>query len=577
MRKLYQLKVLALLAILMLSTMAADAIDTYSGNFTITKDLTESRTSITGGGTITIAQGATFTNNGYLSLSSVQVYVHGKLVINSTSGSWKSNSSIHVYLNDGGSFEWNGNENFSSIPSYVYYYGYNAGTNGGGTVEVTKEGVAVESSTKSGYYDELTFTATPNSGYTFMNWTKGEGGEVIGTGPTISISCEENGRYQVYANFEREGFFCIEDYPSVTGEPVSLKQSAIGRVLCADGTISKNYSEAAHAGKTPVGMIAYIDWGAGKAYLVGLHDAGTNTLTASQAKNELTSLPVGPGGPWRVPTVDEWKKMFVPEDKDYPEYSVLFYCQDLHDMLVAASSGSLSMKDGLYWTMAESMDTEKSAYVVAVEETVFVNGIASEQTVHKAIFMDTEPSTEKNLLAFKEINITMDVTGVDFEERAESDGTMTLVRRLLSGTNEGQLADLTDFFTLAKTRDENAAITFSNGGDSPIAQIFIDSYDVSRIDCTRLVKFGAKYQTYADTRDSVNIVFDFRMEDRNGTPVSLGMSGSATVSMPYGSLVPAGKTPIVWNYNRETLMEENCYFVEFDPSTKVFSFTVSSF
>jgi hypothetical protein len=55
------------------------------------------------------------------------------------------------------------------------------------------------------------------------------------------------------------------------------------------------------------------------------------------------------------------------------------------------------------------------------------------------------------------------------------------------------------------------------------------------------------------------------------------MSGSATVSMPYGSLVPAGKTPIVWNYNRETLMEENCYFVEFDLSTKVFSFTVSSF
>ncbi|MBQ9187612.1 MAG: FIVAR domain-containing protein, partial [Prevotella sp.] len=46
------------------------------------------------------------------------------------------------------------------------------------------------------------FTASPNSGYKFKNWTKGAGGEVLGTDASINVTCEQNGQYQVYANFE---------------------------------------------------------------------------------------------------------------------------------------------------------------------------------------------------------------------------------------------------------------------------------------------------------------------------------------------------------------------------------------
>ncbi len=60
-------------------------------------------------------------------------------------------------------------------------------------------------SSSTGYKSTTyTFTASPNSGYKFKNWTKGAGGEVLGTDASINVTCEQNGQYQVYANFEAD-------------------------------------------------------------------------------------------------------------------------------------------------------------------------------------------------------------------------------------------------------------------------------------------------------------------------------------------------------------------------------------
>lgn len=575
MRKLYKLRVLALLAILMLSTMAAYAINAYQYSTTIKTDMTDDNITISGGGSITIAQGGSLTNNDYLSITGVTFTVRGKLVINSQRGSWSSSCNANVYLSDGGSFVWNGNEKFSTIPSHVRFYGFNAGTDGNGTVEATKDGVAVESNTQSGYYDELTFTATPSSGFRFMNWTKGADGEVLGTDPTISITCEENGKYQLYANFEREAYFSIEDYPSVTGQAVALKQSDFGRVVCSNGAISNNYSEAVNAGRTPEGMIAHIDWASGKALLVGLNYDGTNSLTAAEAKSQLANLPSAIGGLWRVPTVDEWKNLFIVAGSTDPISSSTFYYQDFRDMLYQASSGNVSTTDGPHWTIADDVDSEVSPTFSSPEEMVSVNGSTKLQTVYKATFSETNPSTPKYLLPLKEFNITLNLNGLDFEEKLESDSSTTLHMNIIAGTNEGQLMDMSEAFMVAKIRNENVVFSFSNGGESPIAKVTINRNDVSGINSNGLIRFGAKYLIYEDTPGNVNLVFDFRLEDKNGKPLNLG-DGTMTLTMPYETLVPAGKTPTVWCYNRSTLMEQ-AVDAQFDTSTKVLTFSVPSF
>ena len=131
--------------------------------------------------------------------------VYGTLAGNVVSGgsAWDRRSYINIYLSDGAKYNVTG---LSCVDgdSYLVYYGYDAATDGNGTVSV-KNGMDDVTSTSTGYKTTAyTFTATPADGYRFKNWTKGKGGEVLGTDASINVTCEQNGQYQVYANFESE-------------------------------------------------------------------------------------------------------------------------------------------------------------------------------------------------------------------------------------------------------------------------------------------------------------------------------------------------------------------------------------
>ncbi|MBR1549310.1 MAG: hypothetical protein IJ634_01585, partial [Bacteroidales bacterium] len=89
-----------------------------------------------------------------------------------------------------------------------------------------------------------TFTATPASGYKFKNWTKGAGGEVLGTDASINVTCEQNGQYQVYANFEQD----VPAGPQVrtlTGVPQGWTVQAGDPLTGVDSNADGSYSIAA--------------------------------------------------------------------------------------------------------------------------------------------------------------------------------------------------------------------------------------------------------------------------------------------------------------------------------------------
>ena len=116
---------------------------------------------------------------------------------------WSGRSYILVHLSDGAKYTVTG-LSCGDGDNYLVYYGYDAATDGNGTVSVKNGSTNVTSASKGYKTTTYTFTATPNDGYKFKNWTKGAGGEVLGTDASINVTCEQNGQYQVYANFESD-------------------------------------------------------------------------------------------------------------------------------------------------------------------------------------------------------------------------------------------------------------------------------------------------------------------------------------------------------------------------------------
>ena len=171
------------------------------GTTTITSDRTDNYIYIYDG-TLIINQGVTFTcNNAYFKIkgNGSKVELHGTLTGNVSDSNWASGV-INVYLSDGAKYTVTGQN--PPNESDLRYYGYDAATDGNGTVSV-KNGTTDVTSESMGYKTTAyTYTATPSSGYKFKNWTKGEGGEVLGTDASINVTCGQNGQYQVYANFE---------------------------------------------------------------------------------------------------------------------------------------------------------------------------------------------------------------------------------------------------------------------------------------------------------------------------------------------------------------------------------------
>jgi len=182
------------------------AVHEYSSG-TLSSDMTCSGFDVFRSSTLTISQGVTLTLNCsdymFTLMDDSKLELHGILTGSVSNGGWFMSSYINVYLSDGAKYTVTGLSCWEG-DNYLVYYGYDAATDGNGTVSVKNGSTDVTSASKGYKTTTYTFTATPNTGYKFKNWTKGAGGEVLGTDASINVTCEQNGQYQVYANFEAD-------------------------------------------------------------------------------------------------------------------------------------------------------------------------------------------------------------------------------------------------------------------------------------------------------------------------------------------------------------------------------------
>ena len=203
---------LALLAAAFFTGLSANAQSIYAmdgRSVTISSDQNCTEFYVFDGSTLTVNQGVTLTlnisnGNNFNLFDNSTLQLHGTLAGSVASGAtWLDNTYINVYLSDGAKYTVTGLTCMDG-DNYLRYYGYDAATDGNGTVSVTSGSTAVTASSIGYKTTTYTFTATPASGYKFKNWTKGAGGEVLGTDASINVTCEQNGQYQVYANFEED-------------------------------------------------------------------------------------------------------------------------------------------------------------------------------------------------------------------------------------------------------------------------------------------------------------------------------------------------------------------------------------
>ncbi|WP_303836993.1 Ig-like domain-containing protein [Ruminococcus flavefaciens] len=226
---------------------------------TISSDMTCTELGLLDYATLTINKGITLTLNinddGDFNLfDNSKIELHGELVgsVSYEDYTWGRNSYINVYLSDGAKYTVTG-LSFGEEDNYLRYYGYDAATDGNGTVGVKNGDTAVTSESIGYKTTTYTYTATPASGYKFKNWTKGAGGEVIGTDASIDVTCEQNGQYQVYANFEED----VVVAPTMTNASVTLGDDlalnfyvdnitdATGYTVMFDGACDENGTQVA--------------------------------------------------------------------------------------------------------------------------------------------------------------------------------------------------------------------------------------------------------------------------------------------------------------------------------------------
>ena len=173
---------------------------------TVKNDMTCTMLLVYKNSTLTINQGVTLTldNPDFSLMDHSKIILFGTLAGRADSGvEWKDSSYILVYLSDGAKYTVTG-VSCGDGDNHLVYVGYDAATDGNGTVSVKNGSTNVTSASMGYRTTTYTFTATPSDGYKFKNWTKGAGGEVLGTDASINVTCEQNGHYQVYANFESD-------------------------------------------------------------------------------------------------------------------------------------------------------------------------------------------------------------------------------------------------------------------------------------------------------------------------------------------------------------------------------------
>lgn len=220
-------------------------------------------TELLGRSTITINQGVVIAmkkkesgiDDSQIDLDSkTTLNLHGKITGKFKKLSLPTLATFNVYLCDGAVFDATYDRENSVIAGDFTYYGYNAGTNGHGTVSVTDtDNVSVTNESVGSSNTTYIFTATPDTGYNRVVWTKNNTNgvftddNVLGRGNEVRITCAENAQYQVYANF-------IHDHSSSPvwtwdGDDKASVNFFCNDPNCPDG---EGYTDTVDATVTPV-------------------------------------------------------------------------------------------------------------------------------------------------------------------------------------------------------------------------------------------------------------------------------------------------------------------------------------
>ena len=378
---------LALLAAAFFTGLSANAqsINAFGGqSVTISSDQTCTSFDVLDGSTLTVNQGVTLTLNmndghSFNLFDNSNLELHGTLAGSVGSGAtWMDNTYINVYLSDGAKYTVTGLTCMDG-DNYLRYYGYDAATDGNGTVSVTSGSTAVTASSTGYKATTYTFTATPSSGYRFVNWTKGAGGEVLGTDASINVTCEQNGTYQVYANFE-------QDAPAATNYDLTVGESAHGTVaFTVDGTaatqakkddvVTVSVTPAEGYSAKDVTVRAYTSWEAASEILTGGGDNPGLVSDITVTKNETD-------GTWSftMPEANVW--VVVTYTKNLQDA----WIQTIADQTYTGSAitPTVTVKDGettltlnTDYTVAYSNNVETGTATVTVTGTGNYSGTAT--------------------------------------------------------------------------------------------------------------------------------------------------------------------------------------------------------
>ena len=162
---------------------------------------------------------------------------------------------------------------------------------------------------------------------------------------------------------------------STAPEAMSLEvtEADLGKVVCTDGSLYDTQSEAWYYGKTPAGMIAFVDLAQQTGLAIAFDDE-PNAMGFTAAKLAAAAHePVLNGTKWKLPTKDDWKLML--EDIN-PGQGLQFSSAQLNSWLTAAEGATL--KDyGDYWTSTETEMEYNNEVSQWVSYASFSDGVAS--------------------------------------------------------------------------------------------------------------------------------------------------------------------------------------------------------
>jgi len=364
--------------------------------------------------------------------------------------------------------------------NYLRYYGYDAATDGNGTVSVTSGSTAVTASSTGYKATTYTFTATPSSGYRFVNWTKGAGGEVLGTDASINVTCEQNGTYQVYANFE-------QDAPAATNYDLTVGESAHGTVaFTVDGTAATQAKkdDVVTVSVTPnegysakdVTVRGYTSWEAASEILTG---GGENPglvsdINVTKQENGTWTFTMPEANVWVVVTYaknlqDAWIQAIA--DQTYTGSAI--------EPTVTVKDGETTLVLNTDYTVAYSDNTAAGTATVtitAVEGSNYSGTATKTFTIVKAdITMTTAPAAVSGLVYSGEAQtlitagvasfgtVVYSLDGENFSDalpQATDAGTYTVTYKVEGDDNHNAFAAQTMNVTIATNKTElNNAIT----------------------------------------------------------------------------------------------------------------------